>query len=151
MHPYRDSIITRIALVVLFIIILIYAYYEARGIFYGPTIDISAPTETVTTQYVLISGHADRITSLTINGSPVSVTLDGDFKEPYVLQPGTNEITLDASDTYGHTTKKKIEIVFVPEQVAVQSASSSDATATSSYETATTSMAASSTLLAPSR
>lgn len=114
MLPYRDSRITRVVLVVFFILVVVYAYYEARGILFGPSIEVTSSIEEVTEPFISISGKAERISSLTMNGNPVAVTETGEFSEPYLLSPGINRIVLDAEDTYGTKRQKIIQIVYTP-------------------------------------
>lgn len=114
MLPYRDSRLTQIALGLFFLTVGGYAYFEARGLVYGPHIDVSTNVSTVSEQYVLISGHTDHIASLSVNGVPVAVTTDGIFGIPYLLALGLNRIVLDANDNYGNTTSKTVEIVYIP-------------------------------------
>lgn len=114
MLPYRDSRLTQIALVIFFLAVAAYAYFEVRGILYGPSITIESSVATVHERYVLISGRADRIASLSVDGAPVSVTKDGSFEVPYLLAPGINQIIFDAKDSYGHTTSKTVEVVYAP-------------------------------------
>src|ERR1700722_7484837 len=110
MLPYRDSTLTKIALAIFFLIILGYAYFEARGILYGPAIYVSQTVEQVSTPYVELTGTTSNIATLSMNGEAVPVTEQGVFDVPYALSPGYNRIVLDASDKYGHTTQKVIQI-----------------------------------------
>lgn len=115
MLPYRDSRLTKIALVIFFLMVIGYAYFEARGLLYGPRINIASQTMTVTKDpYVLIEGRVDHIASLAVDGQSVPVTESGAFSEPYVLAPGVNRIIFDAKDKYGNGTRKVIEIVYTP-------------------------------------
>jgi uncharacterized protein YfaP (DUF2135 family) len=65
--------------------------------------------------YVEISGRADRISSLSMNGKAIPVTEKGEFEEPYLLAKGDNKIMLEAKDAYGRTTSRIVEIVYIPE------------------------------------
>jgi hypothetical protein len=132
MLPYRDSRLTRIILGIFFLIVLGYAYYEARGLLFGPTISISSgATNIVESPYVLIQGQADRIASLAVDGNPIQVTETGAFQEPYVLSPGVNRIVFDAKDKYGHTTEKVVEIVYQPSASAAVPAAAATSSALS--------------------
>ena len=130
MLPYRDSKLTRIALVILFLIIIGYAYFEAQGLLYGPTINIADSSATVThEQYVLIQGQADHLTSLSVDGEPISLTEAGGFQKPLVLAPGVNRIVFDAKDKYGHSTQKIVEMVYeaaLAPSTAIPTGTSSD-------------------------
>lgn len=115
MLPYRDSRITTIVIVVFFAVLLGYAYFEARGVLYGPRITVSSETTEVHDPFVVIKGQADRISSLSMNGKSIDVTESGAFEEPYLLSPGLNRITLDAADKYGRKRSQVLQLVYTPE------------------------------------
>lgn len=133
MLPYRDSRLTQIALGVFFLIVLGYAYFEARGLLFGPSIALTSSVTEVHDPLITIKGRADRISSLSMNGKTIPVTVDGTFDEPYLLAPGYNRIVLDARDKYGRNRQQVIEVVYTP------NASSSEAIDTSGIETTATS------------
>jgi len=114
MLPYRDSRLTYIALGVFFLIVLGYAYYEARGLLFGPSITVSSSVTEVHEPFILIKGQADRIASLSMNGKTIPVTENGAFEEPYLLSPGYNRIVFDAVDKYGRSRRQAVEIVYTP-------------------------------------
>ena len=115
MLPYRDSRLAKIALVVFFLLVIGYGYYEARAMLYGPQILVPSDTIVAHDAFTTIEGQAENIVELRMNGAPVSVTEDGKFSEPYLLSPGVNRIILDARDKYGRSRRRVIEIVYVPE------------------------------------
>ncbi|MEK7156435.1 MAG: hypothetical protein AAB790_01355 [Patescibacteria group bacterium] len=112
MLPYRDSRLTYIALGIFFLIVIGYAYYEARGLLFGPSITVSSAITEVREPFIVIRGHADRISSLSMNGKTIPVTENGAFEEPYLLSAGYNRIVLDAVDKYGRSRRQAIEIVY---------------------------------------
>lgn len=114
MLPYRDSTITKVALLVFFLLVLGYAYFEAQGFLFGPAITVNSPVTEVHDPFITIRGRADRISSLAMNGKQIAVTEDGNFSEPYLLAEGLNRIVLDASDKYGRSRRQVIEIVYTP-------------------------------------
>jgi Glucodextranase, domain B len=114
MHPYRDSWITRSLLILFFIVVILYAYFEARGILFGPSINITQSVEEVSSPYVEITGTTSHISQLSMNGTSVPVTESGAFSVPYVLEPGFNELVFDAKDKYGQSTQRVVEIVYTP-------------------------------------
>jgi hypothetical protein len=122
MLPYRDSRFTVWTLAVFFALALCYAFFEARGILFGPTITLAAPISEVHEPFVSIKGTAERISSLSMNGKQVPVTKDGAFAVSYLLAAGYNRIVLDAKDQYGRSKERVIEIMYTP------SASSTPAT-----------------------
>lgn len=112
MLPYRDSRLTRIVLVTFFLIVAGYAYFEGRGLLYGPIIEIEGRVMEVSDPFITIEGKARRIASLSMNGKTIPVTEDGAFSEAYVLTPGYNRIVLEARDRYGKSTERMIEIIY---------------------------------------
>ena len=114
MLPYRDSRILKIGLVVFFLLVIGYGYFEARGILMGPSITVTPRVLETTSAYIKIQGTAKRISSLTMNGKAVDVTEDGSFSESYVLVPGYNRIALDAKDKYGKRAERIIEVIYNP-------------------------------------
>lgn len=114
MLPYRDSRITRIVLVAFFILVAVYAYYEGRGLLWGPTIDIENRVMEVEGPFITIEGTARRIATLSMNGMPITVTEEGAFAEPLLLVPGYNRIVLSAQDRWGKTAERVVEILYTP-------------------------------------
>ncbi|OGG52848.1 hypothetical protein A2851_04730 [Candidatus Kaiserbacteria bacterium RIFCSPHIGHO2_01_FULL_53_29] len=124
MLPYRDSRVTYVALGIFFLIVLGYAYFEARGLIFGPSITVPSKVTEVHDPFVTIKGQADRIASLSMNGKTITVTESGGFEEPYLLAPGYNRIILDAKDKYGRSTRQAIEIIYTPSTTDVPTTSS---------------------------
>ncbi|QQG37947.1 MAG: hypothetical protein HYS26_00085 [Candidatus Kaiserbacteria bacterium] len=131
MLPYRDSRLTRITLIAFFLLVVGYAYFEGRGLLYGPTIEIEGRAMQVEDPFITIEGRAQRVLSLTMNGRAVPLTEAGDFSEPFVLAPGYNRILLEAKDRYGKSTERQIEIVYTG-SLATSSHSSDTASSTES-------------------
>lgn len=131
MLPYRDSIFARVALGLFFIALIFYAYYEARGVLYGPTISVPDKVITVQDQFITIKGRADRISKLEMNGKSIPVTEEGYFEEPYVLAEGYNRISLKAEDRYGRSTERFVEIMYEGADAPSASPAATSSTATS--------------------
>lgn len=112
MTPSRDSKPVRIALYLFFALLLAYALYEAWGMLYGPQISIPEETVVVREAYTLISGSAERITELRLNGARIPVTENGEFSEAYLLAPGTNYLILEAFDARGRRTEQTLTILY---------------------------------------
>ncbi|MBI2612905.1 hypothetical protein HYW59_03815 [Candidatus Kaiserbacteria bacterium] len=114
MLPYHDSRLTRIILIVFFVALAGYAYYEIRGLLSGPVIEVENRVMEVSEQFITIEGKAGRIATLSMNGKTIPVTEDGAFAEGYVLAEGYNRIVLEARDRYGNATEREIEIIYTP-------------------------------------
>ncbi|MBI5470205.1 hypothetical protein HY968_02690 [Candidatus Kaiserbacteria bacterium] len=132
MLPYSDNRLTRIALVAFFLLILGYAYFEARGILYGPRINVPTGQTEVHERFIHIQGTADHIAAISMNGKEIAVTEAGAFDEPYLLALGYNRIILEARDKYGNKTSREIGITYVPDPASptTKIATTSPATST---------------------
>src|SRR3989338_419467 len=114
MLPYSESRFTRIVLIIFFLFVLGYAYFEGRGFLYGPTISVENRVLEVDKPFITIEGTAHRIATLSMNGETIPVTENGAFSEPYLIAPGYNRIVLTASDRYNKSTERVIEVVYTP-------------------------------------
>ncbi len=110
-----DSRFARLVLSLFFILALLYAGYEARGVLYGPSIEVSESTSPVYQQSTAIRGRALRMTELRLNGQSINVTEDGYFDEIFLLAPGSNRLVLEARDARGRTDTEMLDIVYIPE------------------------------------
>jgi hypothetical protein len=118
MPARRDSRMVKYGLIIFFILILIYAYFESRAMLYGPRISVPTGTIIVDEPYTIIRGQAENIAELRINGTIVPVTEDGRFEEEYLVAHGQNYVVLDARDKYGRTQQETIEVVYLGEEPA---------------------------------
>lgn len=114
MLPSRDSRVVRIFLAIFFLLLIGYALFEARGILYGPEIEIPEEAVVVTEPTTLIRGKAERITELRLNGKQIPVTENGEFEELFLLAKGSNYFLLEARDARGRTTEKTLVIIYNP-------------------------------------
>lgn len=129
----RDSRFVRLVLVIFFILAILYAAYEARGMLYGPAIHVSDEKPLAYEAFTSIEGRALRITELRLNGKTIQVTENGDFSESFLLAPGVNRVILEANDARGRMATKKLDIVYIagPDDAFPLEAASSSPAATS--------------------
>lgn len=114
MLPYRHSPISQIALVIFFIIAIVYGVYQARGAVLGPQIIVDTSIAEVHDAYIMVRGSTAHIAELRVNGNPVAVSEEGAFAQPYLLAPGVNRIMFDARDKYGATKHRELDILYTP-------------------------------------
>jgi len=98
----------------LLLVILGYTGFEARKILTGPHIRIISPSSDgpVTDPYVLVTGVAKNIKEIQMNGSPIYIDEQGNFRERFLLISGYNIIKLEAKDKFNKETKEIIELVY---------------------------------------
>lgn len=114
MLPYRDSRLVRIFLIVFFLALVGYTYFEAQGVLFGPRIALNQTETTVTEPFVFIKGKAERMVKLTMNGAEIPVTESGEFEQGYLLAEGANIIDFEAEDRSGRAARERLVLVFAP-------------------------------------
>jgi hypothetical protein len=86
-----------------------YIQFQARYFIEGPMIAVEAPLEVVQRDRIIsLSGVAQNITDITLNGRKIYTDEKGRFEEPLVLENGYTIVTLVAKDRFGrHTSLSK--------------------------------------------
>jgi len=106
--------ILRIASATIVIVVIVaYAIWRSLNYARGPAITISEPVNgsSATTSTLTIKGHVDRVNNLVMNGSPISIDEQGNFIQSIIVFPGTNKITFVASDQFGRSESRELDIV----------------------------------------
>lgn len=118
MTPYRYNKLTIIGIGLFFAAVLGYAYFEGLPLLRGPSIVLDIPTETITTTepYLQISGGAQRINSLSLNGRDLILTESGTFSEDILLAEGYNELVFLAVDQTGREAREVMHVLYAPPQ-----------------------------------
>lgn len=96
-------------------ITLIYVLFQARNLIQGPAIIL---TDTYTPVHqdkiITLSGKAENIVKLTLNGKEIHTDAEGVFSHDVVLERGYTIVTLAAQDRFGRSTSVVREYVYVP-------------------------------------
>lgn len=103
----------RLVLVLLFLTIIGYAYYQLRDIWQGPSLTVTWPTAgaTLNDQVLLVSGQAERADKIHLNDRKILPGQDGRFSEKLILAEGYNVIEVTAEDRFGRLTEVKLPVV----------------------------------------
>ncbi|MFZ2205722.1 MAG: hypothetical protein WAV23_03975 [Minisyncoccia bacterium] len=98
----------------LFLFILIYAFFISRDLIFGVKIknvniiDGSKVADSV----MKITGVAKNAINLTLNGRDISIDQQGNFNETIILLPGYNVIEIMAKDKFGHSDEKNYKLMY---------------------------------------
>lgn len=115
MFPHQSKF-TKYFFVALFAIVLLYAYYEARNMLYGPQIELGVTSAlTVHEQAIEVTGSVRNVVHITLSGNPVFIDDEGVFTETRLLSLGLNRLIFEAEDKFGRSTKEIIEVVYEPQ------------------------------------
>lgn len=95
-----------------FVVIVGYGLWRSSALIKGPEIAISSPIDggTVLSTITTISGRADRISAIFLDGKQIFTDNEGFFKETLLLAEGYNIIQVKARDRFGRETEKIIKV-----------------------------------------
>lgn len=116
MIPPREKkchlLVKPITLALLVIVIASYSAWRVKDIIEGPKITVYSPTDgdNSRSDLVKITGKAERISQLFINGRKVFTDEEGNFNENYLLANGYNALEIKALDNLGREKIKKIQL-----------------------------------------
>ena len=94
-------------------LLLTYIYFQFHDYLVGPTVNISYPTpgSTIYGPEIEIRGTTKRVSSLSLNDSPIFIDPSGVFKEKLILTDGYNIMKFEAKDRFGKQTEKLLEFM----------------------------------------
>lgn len=103
-----------LALIAIVLFIVGYAFFRSGDLIKGPNIEVASPAtgDTIESENVTITGQAERIATLFMNGRQVFTDDKGNFSESLLLAYGYNIIELKAKDKFGRATSRTLELVF---------------------------------------
>jgi hypothetical protein len=88
-----------------------YSLFQAHSLMEGPVVHVSVPSRSAN-DVADISGIARNIAYITFNGKQIFTDTDGNFNQKFVLSPGYNVVTVAATDKFGRTSQKTVELVY---------------------------------------
>ena len=97
------------------LLILLYILYQARFLTEGPVITLqNEPPTTTSSSTLTVTGNAQNIVSLSINGRTIYTTDEGVFSETLTLPLGYTIVTIEGVDRYGKRARIERSIVYTP-------------------------------------
>jgi hypothetical protein len=114
MRQDAKKIIKIVSLSVLFLFIVLYAFFRSKDLLLGVRIKNVNIVDgaKVTNNIMNITGVAKNATDLTLDGREISVDQQGNFNETIALLPGYNVIELKAQDKFGHVDEKNYKVIY---------------------------------------
>lgn len=95
--------------------LLSYAAFQARNVLRGPELRLlTEPALMQEDRTVTLTGAAQNVVSLTLNGLPIFTDEAGHFTRALVLENGYTIMTLHATDRFGRHTSLKRSFVYQP-------------------------------------
>ena len=96
------------------LVIAFFVLFQSRNLIAGPQLIINNPSngEVVEDSLTEISGIAENISEIKLNGRNIFVDERGNFNEKILLSYGYNTIIIEAKDRFNRKTTEKLELVF---------------------------------------
>lgn len=112
----HERILKVFVALVITILIIGYACYQARNLIQGPTITLSSTGGTVHhTRTIDLVGTAHNVVVLRLNGREIHTDERGNFTHTLMLEEGFSITTLEAEDRYGRKTVVERQFVYEPD------------------------------------
>jgi hypothetical protein len=93
----------------------VYIAYQARFLIIGPQITLTQEVQMLqNTRQITLTGQANNISHLWLNGRPIFTDRNGAFTAAVILENGYTVTTLMAEDRYGRTTTITRPFVYTP-------------------------------------
>lgn len=101
------------ALIIFVVFIVGYLGYQVHAINKPPSIVITSPKDGdhITSSSVILQGHTDVGSTLTVNDQQIPVDTDGNFKQPISISPGEKVLLFTAKNSFGKQSTKQIIVI----------------------------------------
>ena len=93
--------------------VITYTAWQLRQVVSGPSLTITTPENhsTPSEPLITVTGHADQIDFLYLNGRQIFTDEDGRFSEKLLALAGYNVLELKGKDKFGRQTTEMVEFV----------------------------------------
>jgi len=100
------------------LLVLLYIGFQSRILLLGPQVVLTSDLEVVQNErFVTITGQAQNLVRITLNGRQIFTDEAGNFEEDVFLENGYTIVTIAAVDRYGRQTKVERSFVYTPASI----------------------------------
>lgn len=110
----RDRKFAKTLVITLFVLcIVILSVFQSKKLLSGPRLVVNQPQdgETVKNSLTEVSGEAQNISEIRLNGKKIFVDESGKFDEKVLLSYGYNIISVEVRDRFNRTEQKNLELI----------------------------------------
>ena len=102
------------SIVLLFLFIIIYAFFRSKNLIFGVQIkDVNLVNGAKVTESIQkITGNAKNAIDVTLDDREISIDQQGNFNETISLLPGYNVINIKAKDKFGNSDEKNYQLIY---------------------------------------
>jgi hypothetical protein len=103
----------RTLVIAFFTLLVLYILFQARFVILGPQIEIDTPKDNaaLTSNIVTVSGTAQNVAYLSLDGRQIYTDKSGHWSEKLIAPPGISILELTGRDRFGRQTEKTIRVV----------------------------------------
>lgn len=114
MRSNAKKILKISSIIILFLFIIIFAFFRSKNLIFGVKIKNVNITDNakVKESVMNITGNAKNAVSLILNGREISINQQGNFNETIALLSGYNIIEIKAQDKFGHIDEKNYKLIY---------------------------------------
>lgn len=93
---------------------LLYGLFQAQGMLRGPVVSVTHPTNgsTLSSPLVEVTGTAENIAYITLNGEQIFTNQFGEFREKLIAAPGQNTLVVSVKDKFNRSKEERIELYY---------------------------------------
>jgi hypothetical protein len=104
--------IAKTSLLILLIVVFGYGIFRLYPFLAGPSITLETPKEgeSIASSTFIVSGTVKRAKEITLQGRPISIDTEGNFKETLVTHAPYTILVVEAIDAYGKKDRKVVQI-----------------------------------------
>ncbi len=121
-HRWRTKL--RILTVILALTALVtYGYFQANDLIMGPVVKIEYPknNQLIEDRTFTLYGKTRNITKVSLNGTPIFINTEGEFREKLPMMGPRNIIEVEAKDRFGRSVKIQQQVLGASDTFVVPS------------------------------
>ena len=112
----RAWTLSGVAITLVVLVIAGYSWSRTRNLLRGPELTVlPIDTTALASPLIKLEGQVQRVAHLKLNDGKIFADASGHFSEELLLYPGYNKIKLEATDRFGRTVDRYIELAYQPQ------------------------------------
>jgi len=114
MRDEIQKILKIVGIIIFFSLVLLYVGYRVAPLLRGPIITITYPPSGIAVDEPMleVTGITKKTTKLTMNSREITIDDEGKFIDRLLLVPGYNILVVDATDKFGKSRQRVLEVIF---------------------------------------
>lgn len=114
--PALPTLVRSLLITIAVLALVLYTLWQARLLLIGPVVTLDPLPPSISTEPTIeLTGQAENIVKITLNGRAIFTDTDGYFTETVVLENGYTVATIEGTDRYGRTTALTHGVVYTPQ------------------------------------